>query len=364
MQRQKQYHNGPIHSARTFDFPLQPTQSPEGQLTPLEEKYIGPLRDGSYMLGFIQLQACRTDGRRLHGNLFRRFGPSLASKPLRFGCILYSMYKNGEATTDNPVHLVYLDRFYTAMREAIQQRAFPDLVYASFTAVLYSLKLRHPFAEIVGHVKAFRLSAPQMIRSSGTVDEETFLIECMWEKLIWHMCRLLVFNSRPPVEWLHQLMDFAKPLSLSDFRFSPWIHGAFGDIQVKFQFLRFILSLERERTIEGTTFKKLIISSFLRTWISTFPNTQLREVARNLWSNLFDLLSLLQHRSTITPNGKAAEIIHSIQSIIPRIDPHSSGTLFEPMILAAVTMQALSVEGMIHDGLHDISRLRPFHNSS
>jgi len=313
------------------------------------------------MLAFIQLQACRTDDGRLYGNPFRRFGPCLTSKPLRFGCILYSMYKNGDATTDNPIHLLYLDKFYTAMREAIQNRAFADIVYASFTAVLYSLKLRHPFAEIVGHVKAFRLSAPLMMGSKGNVDEETFLVECMWEKLIWHICRLLVFTSRLPVEWLPQLMDFAKPLSLSDYRFSPWMHGAFGDIQVKFQFLRFILSLERERTTEGTTFKKHVISSFLRTWLSTFPDSQLRELARNLWSDLFDLLSLLQRRSTITPNRKAAEIIHSIRSVIPHIEPYSSGSLFEPMILAAVTIQALGVEGMIPDDLQDISSLRSFH---
>jgi len=225
-------------------------RSKEEQLIPLEERYITPIRDGRSLFSFTQLQACRTDQGRLYACVFRRFGPSLSSPVIRFGCVLYSMSKRGDAKAFDISHLMYLDKFYTAMRRAIDQQSFIEVAYGSFIAVMYSLKQHRPFSEITNHAKAFRLSVHQLMTSMGIVNEETFLLECMWEKINWRLGSRLVVEAQSDTDVeLCQLMDFAKPLALSDYSFSSWMPESLREIDVKFQFLRLIISLEMQHCL-------------------------------------------------------------------------------------------------------------------
>jgi hypothetical protein len=298
---------------------IQPAQCRE-ELTSLEEKFIAPLREGEYLFRFAQLQACRTDAGRLNGCLFRRFGPSLSSQAIRFGCVLYSMFKFGDATKESLNHLIYLDKFYSAMRRAIDRRSFSEVAYGSFTATMYCLKLHRPFPEIVAHTKAFRVSVQLLLISDGIINEETFLLECMWEKLIWQMSRQMIFRSSSSLDMLCQMMEFARPLSLSDYTFSPWMAETLDNIKLKFDFLRFFISLQRQHNIGTDSLQELLLSAFLKSWELAFVAIHLRKLFRAAWGRLIASLSpIFELDSPRTPDcATLKEMICSVLGSLPR----------------------------------------------
>jgi hypothetical protein len=234
-------------------------------------------------------------------------------------------------------HLLYLGMFYRSMREAIELQAFADVAYGCYTACMYGLKVHRPFAEIAEHANAFRLSV-RLLKSSGTpVDEETFLLECMWEKLLWHMGRQLLFESILAKESLAQVLEFSQPLCLSDYsKHSIWIQDAFSELEVKFQFLRFIVSLDLLGTSSSRELKQSIVTRFLRSWGQSQPllvhdKALIRKLSRNLWSALLALLFWCAGQSTFESRPYTSDfpwiIISSIHLAVDLIPTDNSGSL-------------------------------------
>src|SRR5208282_5159899 len=66
----------------------------DDQPAPFEAMHIRSIRERNFLFKFTLLQFPRRDGHHLWENLFRRFTPVLSSKSVRYGCILYSIYKH------------------------------------------------------------------------------------------------------------------------------------------------------------------------------------------------------------------------------------------------------------------------------
>lgn len=305
--------------------------SDEEFLTPMEEAHIHGVCRGMFLFAFVLLQECRSDRRRLHGALLRRFGTTITSKPVRFGCIVYTMFKDGNAKAENPFHAQYLGYFYKAMMEAIDKEKYADIAYGCFTACMYNLKVGSPFEEIVGPANAFRVSALRLCNSeSPLIDpEETFLLECMWEKLIWHMCRQLIFKSIPTRDCLNQIIEFSQPLLLSDYndRYPLWIQSSFVDLSIKFGFIRLIAYLELCGTPECHTLKSSIAALFLGRWkqevileqATAIPLSRrivFRDILQTLWFNLISLLLEIIFNGPAPQPGSVSDVILDIMSTI------------------------------------------------
>ena len=121
--------------------------------------------------------------------------------------------------------MVYLDQFYKAVREAIDQKAFADIAYGCYAGCLYSLRVNRPFRETVQHARGFKMGV-SFLTPSSYVCEETFFLECLWEKLVWVMTRALVKKTASVESW-NIVAELAQPLSLSDYNDQPkWVHEA------------------------------------------------------------------------------------------------------------------------------------------
>lgn len=289
-------------------------------------------------------------------NVFRRFGPHLSSKPVRYGCILYSLHRNAVASHDER-HMVYLDQFYKAVREAIDRNAFADIVYGCYAGCLYSLRVNKPFKEIVQHAEGFRTSVGFLTPSSGPVCEETFFLECLWEKLVWVMTRALLKTTASVESW-NILAEFAQPLGLSDYNDQPkWVHEALADIKLKLQFIRFVVALTLDGSSTAIAVKMALWRRFLP-WVKKPPDGRgntgshcnrflLHNLSRNLWSELLTLLSSLM----IAPLAHVSEInlnlsfISTIVDCIPISNPASPSTEFQD--LNEMSIISLVLVGMV-----------------
>jgi hypothetical protein len=315
-----------VNAAQTGKIALPPQigRCEEERLTSFEERHIQSLHEGKFLFTFALLQLSRTDGGRLEGALYRRFGPYVSSKSVRYGCILYSIFKAGDAVDSNSRHLIYLGHFYRAMQDAIQRQDVADVAYGCYTACMYSLKLRRPVAEIARHADAFRVSVRLLNISGASVNEETFLFECMWEKLLWHMGRQLFFKSKPTQECLNKLLQFAQPLLLSDYKAYPrWIQESFSELQVKYQFLRFVVVLDLKDTPASAELKQSIVKRFIRSWTGpqtpSKDRTVLRRLSRDIWSGLLTLLCYIEEKTPLDIGCTPMEIITSIRLSIDQI---------------------------------------------
>ena len=317
------------HGARALlmTVPRQPPTPPDELLSPFEGMHIQSLRNRDFLFRFKLLQFSRGDGLRMADNIFRRFGSNLSSKPIRYGAILYSLFKFKETASDSQIHVVYRNEFYKAVRDAIKREAFPELVYGCYAGCLYSLRVNRNVGEIMEHAKGFWLSVSHLKGSSDFVGEEQFFLECMWEKLLWVMTRELLFtNAAPAVVYLNQLVDFAQPLFSSDCKHqATWIQESFVEVQVKLQFIRLVATLDLNGTANSVDLKSSLMKKFLR-WVKTSPDSwddptsrynkvALRNRSRKLWSELLTLLSCL-----IVPADRVSYIDQVISSIHSTID--------------------------------------------
>jgi len=287
-----------------------PPQRPGHQiLSVFEDTHVRSIRERNFLFKFTLLQFPRTDGHHLWENLFRRFGPLLSSKSVRYGCILYSLYKHqydfrSQALYDHD-HLLYLKHFYKSTREAITAKRYEEVVYACFAVCMYWIRLKRHFEEVVGHAGGFKLAVENLMQTSPPIGEELFFLECMWEKVIWIMGEQWLFKTNPAPRVLDEMQKLADVLWLSGYRDQPrWVQESFVVIQLKFQFLRFTITLHRSCTAgEVDEVKDLLVQKFYKHWranaetlrdqASLTPSrdrTHLRTLAANLWSEFLELL--------------------------------------------------------------------------
>jgi hypothetical protein len=120
------------------------------------------------------------------------------------------------------------------------------------------------------------------------------------------MGRQLLFWATPSPECLRQMAEFCQPLLLSDYRgHSPWIQDTFQELQLKFRFIRFVISLDLQNSHESQELKQTIVKRFWKDW-ETDPTTlqnrvQTRRLSRGLWTGLLSLLTQTPpHLNTIS----------------------------------------------------------------
>jgi len=97
-------------------------------------------------------------------DVLQRFGPTLASMAVRNAVILLSLQRQ-QRRLDNQsndlLEMEYKDRFYGAMRNAIRERAYTDVLYASYFACLAGLidlsrrKSKSSHDDFIKHLKGF-----------------------------------------------------------------------------------------------------------------------------------------------------------------------------------------------------------------
>jgi hypothetical protein len=228
----------------------------------------------------------------------------------------------------------YLDLFYQSMRTAIDKKQYRDLVYACFVACMYTLCVNRHFSEFVTHAIAFRRCAYLLLSSSTLAGEEMFFVECMWEKLIWIMAREMLFQERLTDENLMQLVDIARPLSLSDYKDQPhWIQESFVEVTSKTQFIQCLAYIDLHDRNEGGKVKHVLKRRFRRDFVdaiglkfnqsnlASWGNTRrLRMISRELWSKLLTLLSDVIVWTSAPPDNVWQSTLEIISSILSTLD--------------------------------------------
>lgn len=303
--------------------PRQIPNSYEEPLTPSEAMYIHSLRDRDYLFGFANLQSYRQDGRRLWGVVLRRFGTALSSKPVRYGCVLYSLFKH-ELITGCEVRHLYLDQFYKCTRQAISNESFPELVYGCFAGCMYALRVTKDIEEIVQHTKGFRISVFNLKASDGIAEEEELLFECMWEKMSWYLGLLLLFES-PTRKQFGFLKEGTQPLFRPGSRAQTgWIQESYFELTVKRKFIQLSIWLHHYPITDSQKVKESLWKRFSRDIVSpsSYDTLNLRRLKLKLWSKLIDFI--FYRFGGISPQssgstGYTISILISIRSLIEHI---------------------------------------------
>jgi hypothetical protein len=186
----------PQEIAQRLILPQPPTPE-EDLLTNFEAMHLRALRENQWLFGFSNLQRFRGDGHPLWECIFRRFGANLSSRPVRYGCVLYSLYHLRDMMPSNHLQMDYLDLYYKSTRDAVKRKAFADLIFGCFAGCMYALRTRRAFSEIEFHAQGFRFGVYGLISTYTMAAEEKFLLDCMWEKMIWYMMQHLLREPSP-----------------------------------------------------------------------------------------------------------------------------------------------------------------------
>jgi hypothetical protein len=299
-------------------------------------KHLQAFHDRENLFAFYFLQEFRTDGRRFPGVLFRRFGPFLDSKTLRYGIVLYSSLRCREG---REIQVVYLQRFYRAIAEAIKQKSYAELAYGCYAACMYSVRIGAPLEEIMPHARALRDSAYQLLYGAILSSEETFLLWCICEKVLWHLCRrFLFFDSCTRKEDLDEFATLTESLLSLDRNWPGWMRDSFEDVRMKLRFIHVMITLERKGAMETQLLKTAISDRFFDTWgwkdqtdefhdaraLSTDKQI-IRRLTGALWAKFVDLLQHVE--DSWAPSDKILSTIHSILHIVKQRPAAGSTTV-------------------------------------
>jgi len=297
----------------------------ESMLSQFEEIHLRSVRDGKILFGFVSFQLSRVDGGRLSHIVLRRFGGTISSKPIRYGCILYSMYKNLAPMPDENSSLIYLTEFYRSTRAAIDQEAYADLVYGCFAGCMYLLRIGTQFEEIIFHMRAFQTCVTRLLETSVLDNEEMLLLECMWEKTLWYAAKQFLVDSTSPAIG-NQLVSMSQPLSALPLGDQPrWIREAYSEIRIKLQFVHLIALADTSRDLNvGRRLKESLTKRFYNTriankrwsprhWISA--DSRVNILSQPLWSAFFAFLTELKVHPDSLGSG-ATETIVSLHTTV------------------------------------------------
>src|SRR5579862_479754 len=126
----------------------------------------------------------------------------------------------------------------------------------------------------------------------------------MWEKLVWTMAREMLFPQRLAISDLATLVEFSRPLSLSDYKDQPhWVQQAYVEIKVKLYLIQSLGFIELHNSKVAGQIGKMLKKRFVRDFVKSVgsqidrlnPNawitrTHLRRVTGELWSKLLTVL--------------------------------------------------------------------------
>jgi len=228
----------------------------------------------------------------------------------------------------------YLGNFYEAAQRAIAQNAYGELVYGSFAACMYCIRTKRKVAEIFHHANGFRLSVAAFVRLDVVDTEEMFLLECMWEKMVWYIARLITSQSSPMVELYERLEPYCRPLSLGNYNIgqSRWMEHSYCEIEAKFDFIKLLLRLNRPKVAMSDLDSRHITQFLTRRfyadmrmsptgrpirWQGTQDPISSSTVAK-IWSALFGLIGSMlgdEEGSGETTSGSIFSILNLVHSI-------------------------------------------------
>ena len=101
-----------------------------------------------------------------------RFGPHIASKPVRAAVLFYSSFrKEGKLSC---LGLQYLGQFYKGAREAIDKESYVELLYACYAMCLFEMASKRMFSEdFAKHANGFLISYQHLVGKGILTYEET-----------------------------------------------------------------------------------------------------------------------------------------------------------------------------------------------
>lgn len=266
--------------------------------------------------------------------------------------------------------MLYLDRFYHFTHEAVDRNAFADLVYGCFIGCMYAIRADRPFKEIENHAKAFRLSVYSLTAESALGGEEMFLLECMWEKLLWYITKKLLFRPSSTVEFdLSYWTDYAQTLFLSELKDQPtWIQESYAELKLKIQFIRLVLYFYHYNLRDSLKVKESLFNRFHRDFMTiagtrfnsaTLISAQLRSLSRKLWTMLLALVlevaigTVIQSSSVSETMMENFLSIHFIIDLIP--EPNNNDCLsIELRNLSDLAIYCLALIGLSMSELQHI----------
>ena len=112
-----------------------------------------------------------------------RFGPHIASKPVRSALLFYSSFrKEGKVSR---LGLEYLGQFYQGMREAIDRESYVELVYACYAMCLFEMASTRMFSEdFAKHANGFLISYQHLVGKGILTYEETNVMNAVYKMII------------------------------------------------------------------------------------------------------------------------------------------------------------------------------------
>jgi len=348
-------------SGTAVAIPRQPAgPATDTQLPQFEITHLRTFHARKSLFTFVRLQEFRTDGRHFQGVVVRRFGPWLTSKVVRYGMILCMLGRVGDTREEQ---LVYVNRFFKAMSDVLERRDHAEVLYGCYLICHYSIRSGASLHEVLSHASAFRLSALCFQDSFNLSTEESLLLWCMWEKSLWNAARKFLFHSSDQsLESLETFSDLATPFMAPDPNWPVWMQDSYADVDLKLQFIQFMIKLGRNATAECMQVKASISRRFKREWkriksvegqlVSTIDTLILRKLSNSLWSNLiklldqrlFDALSLSE--STIgTIRSSLSVVAHSSPyQKYPRLENQRLERFFDSVVYALVLIGLLLSE--------------------
>lgn len=226
--------------------------------------------DSSYLQFFHEVlvpyfmeEQIREDRGRVFELVFRRFGLSFSSKPVRYAILGYSCAVKSLSTGDliNENHYHYISQFYTSMRDAISRQAYVELVYSCYIICLFSFISEKSFGEIRMHARAGLLSIGVLLKSECLTGEEFFLMRCMCKDIF---CWMIWGFGRDPEGFvdgqrekeLFELVELTAPLFRADSPNAgiqiPWIQKASYYLRTQMLLYRLLISFRYYAVIRGS----------------------------------------------------------------------------------------------------------------
>jgi hypothetical protein len=248
-----------------------------------------------------------------------------------------------------------LVEFYGAAQRAIARKAYGELVYGCFAACMYCIRTKRNVTEIFHHADGFRRSTEEFVRFDVLDTEEMFLLECMWEKVVWYIARLVNSRPSPMVELFPRLGPYCQPLSLGNYSNgqSRWMEHSYCEIKAKFDFITVLLwfnnpgvasaDLDSGHIAEFLTlrfYRDLRMSPIGRPirWPGTQDPISSSTVAK-LWSELFRLIGRML-RDEVGSGETTSCPIFSILNLVQSIESDEAEVV-------DISLYALTLAGLV-----------------
>jgi hypothetical protein len=338
---------GPKHNSRAFramhpkgqvskaqqSIPRLVSSPSDDTLTPFESAHITALLEKGSLFKFVNLQYFRPDKHNFWQVVLRRFSCHLTARPVRYGCILYSLHKNNGKLFSDYCHYLYLTRFYQATCESIKKNEVPSLVYGTFATCMYSIRTANTFHEVEVHFRGFSSSVLQFLGVEVTDVEERFLVECMREKLIWKAAQRFLFPLSRESRDLGGVIPMFSSLSattLSTWNADQpmWMERSASEIQLKFRLIQVVTRLYlKGKASDDPVYdavKQYLLERFHRDFgvrlskskSSKTDTGQARGVSIPRWSRILDYVSRLYLSSSNNQNSSSPQGLQSFCSLI------------------------------------------------